>query len=155
VRRAEADRTHPRESGNATGGGEPTFVVHRHRARTEHYDFRLEVGGVLKSWVVPKGPSMDPREKRLAIPVEEEYAAGDVIVWDSGTYRNRTKRDGREVPVEHAVAQGHVVVDLHGRRLRGGFALTRTGVDGRGRERWLLVKKRDAYAVEEVAGGCS
>jgi DNA ligase D-like protein (predicted 3'-phosphoesterase) len=143
------------------GQREPIFVVHKHLARSQHYDLRLESGGVLKSWAVPKGPSTDPREKRLAIRVEDhplEYAnfegvipegqhgAGGAIVWDTGTYRNRTKRDGAEVPVERAVEDGHVVVELHGHKLRGGYALTRTGFDARGRERWLLVKKRDAEA---------
>ena len=69
-----------------------------------------------------------------------------MIVWDTGTYRNRTKRDGREVPVERALDDGHLVVELHGHKLRGGYALTRIGVDRRGRERWLLVKKRDSEA---------
>jgi DNA ligase D-like protein (predicted 3'-phosphoesterase) len=119
------------------------------------------VGGVLKSWAVPKGPSTDPHQKRLAVRVEDhpieyaefegvipegEYGAGAVIVWDTGTYRNRTKRDGAEVPIERALEEGHVVVELQGHKLRGGYALTRTGTDGRGRERWLLVKKRDEYA---------
>jgi DNA ligase D-like protein (predicted 3'-phosphoesterase) len=140
---------------------EPIFVVQKHRARGEHYDFRLEVGGVLKSWAVPKGPSTDPRQKRLAVRVEDHpleyatfegvipaggYGAGAVIVWDTGTYRNVTRRDGQEVPIEQALDDGHVVVELHGRKLRGQYALTRTDVDERGRERWLLIKKRDAEA---------
>jgi DNA ligase D-like protein (predicted 3'-phosphoesterase) len=135
--------------------------VQKHLARSEHYDLRLEVDGVLKSWAVPKGPSTDPREKRLAIRVDDhpldyaefegvigegQYGAGAVIVWDIGTYRNRTKRAGAEVPIEQALEQGHVVVELQGHKLRGGYALTRTDVDQRGRERWLLVKKRDAAA---------
>jgi DNA ligase D-like protein (predicted 3'-phosphoesterase) len=155
-------RRSPEPSGDrAPPRREPIFVVQKHRARTEHYDFRLEVDGVLKSWAVPKGPATDPREKRLAIRVEDhpldyaefegvipagEYGAGAVIVWDTGPYRNVTKRDGTEVPIEQALEDGHLVIELHGRKLRGGYALTRTGPDGRGRERWLLVKKRDAEA---------
>jgi DNA ligase D-like protein (predicted 3'-phosphoesterase) len=141
--------------------GDPVFVVHQHSARSRHYELRLEIGGVLASWAMPRGPSMDPREKRLAIRVDDhqlddadfegvipegEYGAGAVIVWDRGTYRNRARRDGEEVSVERALRDGHLVVELSGEKLRGGFALTRTGVDARGRERWLLVKKRDADA---------
>jgi DNA ligase D-like protein (predicted 3'-phosphoesterase) len=148
-----------------SSAGEPIFVVQRHRARREHYDFRLEVDGVLKSWAVPRGPSTDPREKRLAVRVEDhpldyaefegvipegQYGAGAVIVWDSGSYRNLTQRDGVEVPIARALEQGHVVVELRGRKLRGAYALTRTGIDERGRERWLLVKKRDAAADAKI-----
>jgi DNA ligase D-like protein (predicted 3'-phosphoesterase) len=140
---------------------DPRFVVHKHAARNLHYDFRLEVGGVLRSWAVPKGPSTDPRVKRLAIAVEDhslgygdfegvisegEYGGGAVIVWDAGSYRNLTQRDGREVPLEQAFDEGHAVVELHGSKLRGGYALTRTDRDGGGRGQWLLVKTRDAEA---------
>jgi DNA ligase D-like protein (predicted 3'-phosphoesterase) len=138
---------------------QPRFVVHQHDATTLHYDFRLEAGGVLKSWAVPKGPSTDPKDKRLAMPVEDhpldyadfegvipegQYGAGPVIVWDAGSYRNRTEQDGKPVPVERAVADGHVTVWLEGRKLRGGFALTRIGTGKR--ERWLLVKMDDEQA---------
>jgi DNA ligase D-like protein (predicted 3'-phosphoesterase) len=112
---------------------------------------------------VPKGPSTDQRKKRLAIRVEHhpldyaefegvippgQYGAGAVIVWDTGTYRNRTRRNGVEVPIEQALEEGHIVVELRGHRLRGGYAQTRTGVDQRGREHWLLVKKRDSAASD-------
>ena len=138
---------------------QPRFVVQKHAASSLHYDFRLEVGDVLKSWAVPKGPSTDPRDKRLAMAVEDhpldyadfegvipegQYGAGSVIVWDTGPYRNLTERDGREMPVERALADGHAVVELDGQKLRGGYALTRIGTGSQ--ERWLLVKTRDERA---------
>jgi DNA ligase D-like protein (predicted 3'-phosphoesterase) len=137
----------------------PMFVVQKHQARNLHYDFRLEVDGTLASWAVPKGPSTDPREKRLAMRVEDHplgygdfegtipegsYGAGAVIVWDTGSYRNLTEKDGHEVPMRAALENGHAVVWLDGHKLRGGYALTRTG--GGDRERWLLVKTRDDQA---------
>jgi DNA ligase D-like protein (predicted 3'-phosphoesterase) len=133
----------------------PVFVVQKHQASTLHYDLRLQVGDVLKSWAVPKGPSTDPREKRLAVAVDDHTlehgdfegaaGAGAVIIWDRGTYENLTRRDGQEVPIDTALAAGHVVVGLRGEKLRGAYALTRTDREG-GRERWLLVKVRDADA---------
>lgn len=132
----------------------PRFVVQQHDATTLHYDFRLEAGGVYKSWAVPKGPSTDPREKRLAVPTpdhplswgrfegvvpEGEYGAGTVIVWDAGTYRNL-----HDAPVASQIRRGHVAVWLEGEKLRGGFALTRVARgDG---ERWVLVKMKDEHA---------
>lgn len=138
---------------------EPAFVIQHHDASTDHYDFRLEAGGTLKSWAVPKGPSTDPRDKHLAVPTEDhpleyrefegvipegEYGAGTVLVWDAGTYRNLTERGGRRVPVEEALEQGHVNVWLEGEKLQGGYALTRirSGKD----EGWILVKLRDEGA---------
>jgi DNA ligase D-like protein (predicted 3'-phosphoesterase) len=149
------DRSHP--------GRQPAFVVQKHSARSLHYDFRLEADGVLKSWSVPKGPSADPAVKRLAVPTEDhpldyenfegviprgDYGAGAVIVWDTGTYDNRTKDSGgHAVPVADAIERGHVSFDLHGTKLRGGYSLTR--IPGRRDERgpvWLLVKKADKFA---------
>ena len=120
------------------------FVVQVHDATRLHYDFRVQSGGVLRSWAVPKGPSLDPRVRRLAVPVEDhELSAGDfegvhvgqirgtgaVIVWDEGT-----AEIVRDQP-------GHLSVVLHGRKLSGGFGLTRTG-----EKRWILVKVRDEDA---------
>jgi DNA ligase D-like protein (predicted 3'-phosphoesterase) len=136
----------------------PRFVVQEHAARRHHYDFRLEVDGVLKSWAVPKGPSTNPKEKRLATATEDhpldyidfegtipkgEYGAGAVIVWDTGVYRNVT--DAGEVPIEDALEKGHARVVLEGEKLRGTWALTRfRGRDGK--DQWLLVKTRDDSA---------
>jgi DNA ligase D-like protein (predicted 3'-phosphoesterase) len=135
------------------------FVIQQHDATSMHYDFRLEAGGVLKSWAVPKGPSTNPKDKRLAMRTEDhpvgyatfegviperQYGAGPVIVWDAGTYRNLTEKDGREAPVERAVEDGHVSFWLEGKKLTGGYALTRTGAGKR--EKWILVKKADEGA---------
>ena len=137
----------------------PIFVIQKHDATTLHYDFRLEADGVLKSWAVPKGPSLDPKEKRLAVPTEDHpldyadfegvipvgsYGAGTVLVWDRGTYRNLTRKGGRDVPVVEALRQGHISFRLDGEKVRGGYALTRFRT-GKG-EAWLLVKKNDAEA---------
>jgi DNA ligase D-like protein (predicted 3'-phosphoesterase) len=137
----------------------PVFVVQKHAARALHYDFRLEVDGVLKSWAVPKGPSTNPKDKRLAMPTEDhpleyatfegvipegEYGAGRIIVWDTGAYRNVADHDGKAVSMEQAVRNGRVRVWLEGKKLRRGFALTRIG---KGKtSRWLLVKKEDEEA---------
>jgi DNA ligase D-like protein (predicted 3'-phosphoesterase) len=143
------------------GGGKPRFVIQKHDATTLHYDVRLEVDGVLKSWAVPKGPSTDPRDKRLAMPTEDhpmeyetfegvipegEYGAGPVIVWDRGTYVNLTEKDGYDVPVKRALRDGHLKVWLEGQKLRGGYALTRARIGGSNRAKWLLVKLDDEGA---------
>jgi DNA ligase D-like protein (predicted 3'-phosphoesterase) len=136
----------------------PTFVVQEHQASTHHFDFRIEVDGVLKSWAVPKGPSTDPRDKRLAVAVEDhpldyadfegvipedEYGGGAVIVWDRGTYDNLTEKNGRLKPVAAALADGHLIIALHGQKLRGGYALQRIGGEP---AKWLLIKTRDDEA---------
>lgn len=141
----------------AEPGERPRFVVQIHAATTTHFDFRLEAGGVLKSWSVPKGPATDPKTKRLAMPTEDhpldyrtfegviprgEYGAGPVIVWDEGTY------EPLKPDFAHALDKGHITFRLHGRKLRGDWALTRfrTAEDGE-REAWLLVKENDGHAA--------
>jgi bifunctional non-homologous end joining protein LigD len=139
----------------AEGGGDPIYVVQKHAASTLHYDLRLESGGVLKSWAVPKGPSMDPAVKRLAVPTEDHpmayagfegvipeghYGAGTVIVWDRGTFTNLKEDKGFAESLE----EGHATFRLDGVKLRGGFALLRTG--GGGKPRWLFFKMKDGDA---------
>jgi DNA ligase D-like protein (predicted 3'-phosphoesterase) len=125
------------------------FVVQEHAATAHHYDLRLEVDGVMVSWAVPKGPSLDPAVKRLAVQVPDhdkahndfEGALGDggVIVWDRGTYEQ-----GGRVPWPEAIDRGHAVFVLHGEKLHGGFALQRTGAGEKAQ--WLLIKRRDEEA---------
>jgi DNA ligase D-like protein (predicted 3'-phosphoesterase) len=129
----------------------PRFVIQQHDATSMHYDFRLEVEGAFRSWAVPKGPSTDPRDKRLAMAVEDhalswgdfegvieegQYGAGPVIVWDRGSYQNL-----REEPMADSLAAGRASFWLEGHKLRGGWSLRRT--DGR---RWLLMKRGDEDA---------
>lgn len=161
-RRRDFGRTEEPRGGDRRGETDegPVFVVQHHAARAEHYDFRLEVGGVLRSWAVPKGVSTDPRDKRLAVPTEDhpleyadfedtipggEYGGGAVQVWDRGHYTNTTRRDGHEPSMAEGLAKGHVSVRLHGAKLSGGYALTRIRTDG-GDQAWLLVKERDDEA---------
>jgi len=125
------------------------FVVQEHQATAHHYDLRLEVDGAMRSWAVPKEPSMDPAVKRLAIEVEDhslahndfegEIDGGWVKTWDRGTYEQ-----GGRVPWPEALERGHAVFVLHGEKLRGGFALQRTR---RGKKpQWLLIKRKDEFA---------
>jgi DNA ligase D-like protein (predicted 3'-phosphoesterase) len=138
----------------------PIFVIQKHAASRLHYDFRLEVDGVLKSWAVPKGPSTDPREKRLAVETEDhplayadfegvipegEYGAGRVIVWDAGPYRVLPGEDGEAPDAGEALRKGYLDVWLEGRKVRGGYALIHAKVGGK-HENWLLVKHDDDAA---------
>jgi len=145
---------------NGKGSDRPRFVIQKHDASNLHYDFRLEIDGVLKSWAVPKGPSTDPSEKRLAtltedhpleyadfegtIP-EEEYGGGTVIVWDGGTYRNlrEEKDDGKSM--QESFDEGKVEVWLEGKKLQGGYVLIHTG-GSKDAKRWLLKKMKDDRA---------
>jgi DNA ligase D-like protein (predicted 3'-phosphoesterase) len=126
------------------------FVVQEHQATAHHFDVRLEVDGVMRSWAVPKGPSMDPTVKRFAVQVEDHSMAhnefegrtgkGGAIIWDRGQYEQ-----GGRVPWPEALERGHAVFVLHGEKLRGGFALQRTG--GGEKPQWLLLKRKDDHAA--------
>jgi DNA ligase D-like protein (predicted 3'-phosphoesterase) len=125
------------------------FVVQEHWATAHHFDLRLEVEGAMRSWAVPKGPSMDPAVKRLAIEVEDhsisyndfegEIDGGKVEIWDRGTYEQ-----GGRVPWPEALERGHAVFVLHGEKLEGGFALQRTRSGAK--PQWLLIKRKDEFA---------
>lgn len=125
------------------------FVVQEHQASTHHFDLRLQVEGAMRSWALPKGPSLDPSVKRLAVQVEDHSLAynsfegqtddGGVIVWDRGEYEQ-----GGRVAWPDALERGHAVFVLHGEKLRGGFALQRTRPGAKAQ--WLLIKRRDEYA---------
>lgn len=155
----ELSGTGRRFDGSVGSSNQPIYVIQKHKANRLHYDFRLEIDGVLKSWAVPKGPSTDPREKRLAVLTEDhpleyagfegviptsEYGAGTVLLWDAGTYRNIKVRDGRTIPMAQALVDGHLVFWLAGMKVRGGYALIR--LKGTKDENWLLVKMNDSEA---------
>lgn len=146
-----------------SGTGGHRFVVQKHAARVVHYDLRLEVGGVLKSWSVPRGPSLDPSAKRLAVRVEDHpleyrefegiipegnYGAGGVIIWDRGRYHHPAARDEGESDrlMQDGLRNGNVKFVLEGEKLRGAFALARAGSGGTS---WLLMKKKDAAATQD------
>ena len=145
------------ESKVSRDSAEPIYVIQKHDASNLHYDLRLESGGVLKSWAVPKGPSMDPKVKRLAVPTEDHpmayadfegvipeghYGAGTVIVWDSGTFRN-SKSEGASF--SDNLGDGHATIFIDGVKLRGEFALIRTKRGG-AKPQWLFFKMKDEYA---------
>ncbi|UJH90428.1 DNA ligase [Antarcticibacterium sp. 1MA-6-2] len=136
------------------------FVIQKHDASNLHYDFRLLVDGVLKSWAVPKGPSTDPREKRLAIPTEDhpieyadfegiipedQYGGGTVMVWDASTYENeKTDKKGAEISMQEQLDKGRCTFILHEKKLRGGYSLIKFG---KGKdENWMLRKVDDDEA---------
>jgi bifunctional non-homologous end joining protein LigD len=153
------------------GGGQLAFVVQKHKATSLHYDFRLEIGGVMPSWSVPKGPTLDSSVRRLAMPTSDHemeyrhfegmlpeggYGAGAVMIWDEGTYNPEVevskgvrrevvnKREAEEV-AKKSLAEGNLKFRLYGKKLKGSFALVRTAGFG-GKESWLLIKHRDEYS---------
>ena len=134
------------------------FVIQKHAASRMHFDFRLELDGVMKSWAVPKGPSYDPSVRRLAMEVEDhpieynafegtipkgEYGGGTVMLWDRGTYE--AEGGGGAEALREGYQRGDLKIVLHGKRLKGGWVLVRMRRDG-GRAQWLLIKHRDEYA---------
>jgi len=136
-------------------GNRLIFVVQKHRASHLHYDLRLEMGGVLKSWAIPRGPSLNPKDRRLCIRVEDHpydykdfegnipagnYGAGDVIIWDRGTYEGANQES--EESLLEMLRKGSFSLILNGKKLAGGFSLIRM----RRPNQWLLVKKRDEFA---------
>jgi bifunctional non-homologous end joining protein LigD len=140
---------------------QPIFVVQEHHASRLHYDFRLEADGVLMSWVIPREPSLDPAQKRLAVHVEDhpldyanfegtipegQYGAGTVTIWDQGTYENLLADKPVPQTVAEGIASGRLEFVLHGNKLRGRFALIRMKGKGRGKDNWLLIKMKDDFA---------
>lgn len=156
----------PEPEGKAAKDGQQLiFVVQRHDASTLHYDFRLELNGVLKSWAVPKGPSMNPKDKRLAVEVEDHpvsyakfsgdipagnYGAGHVDIWDEGTYVpvNASGKEISQKQFAQDLAAGHIRFELHGRQLKGRFSLVRTHLKGGSQPNWLLLKSKDDAVME-------
>lgn len=148
------------ESKNTKDKDTQIFVIQKHDASHLHYDFRLSVNGVLKSWAIPKGPSTDPREKRLAIATEDhpleyadfegtipedQYGGGTVMVWDAGTYENVKKDDdGNLISMQDQIEKGHTTFALNGKKLKGAYTLIRTqkGKD----EKWIFKKVDDEQA---------
>lgn len=139
------------------------FVVQKHAASHLHYDFRIELHGVLKSWAIPKGPSMNPNDKRLAIMVEDHpyaykdfegtipegnYGAGTVIVWDNGTYTTPEEQSkaATENKLKSDLEKGHVSFMLNGKKLKGEFSLVK--LKNKDNKSWLLIKKNDSYALD-------
>jgi len=146
----------PKRSSKPKRSSHPMFVIQKHDATRLHYDLRLEIDGVLRSWAVPKGPSMNPADKRLAVLTEDhpmaygsfegvipegQYGAGPVIVWDTGVFENIREHKSEPVDMQASFDQGKIEVVLLGKKLEGGFALIRS-FDGDGKQ-WLLIKMKD------------
>src|SRR5512147_18832 len=156
------EKTPEPKPGPQRGEGRLVFVVHKHAARALHYDLRLELGGVLKSWAVPRGPSLDPASKRLAVMVEDHpieykdfegvipegsYGAGSVIIWDRGFYHHPSAHDEKtgEKLLREGLNKGDLKFVLEGEKLHGEFAIVKTGKGDV--KSWLLIKKKERGAV--------
>ncbi len=147
-------------TGKRTPATTLAFVVQRHKASRLHYDFRLEMDGVLKSWAVPKGPSLNPQDKRLAMMVEDHpyeykdfkgiipsgYGAGIVEIWDKGTYTYIEETDNPQKLLKAGLKSGNLKIILNGKKLKGEFALVKLKTEDNS---WLLIKHKDKYAVDE------
>ncbi len=162
IEKRDFTKTSEPRSGKATDKDQLRFVIQKHAASHLHYDFRLEMDGVLKSWAVPKGPSTDPKTKRLAMMVEDhpydyrtfegiipesQYGGGTVIVWDEGTYEPIEEIEGKKAQEKQLLKQlasGSLKIKLHGKKLEGEYALVKT--HGMGENGWLLIKHSDEYA---------
>ena len=165
--RRKRDFARTREPRGATGRRTATrlaYVIQRHEATRLHFDLRLELDGVMKSWAVPKGPSLDPAVKRLAIEVEDhpidynsfegtipagEYGGGTVMLWDRGTYTYAGDSDEPLAALRDGYRKGDFKFELRGKRLRGSWVLVRTRRSGR-KNQWLLIKHRDERADPDV-----
>lgn len=152
-RHRRSGRSPERPQRRSEGNSGPLFVIRDHAARSECYDFRLEIDGVLVSWAIPRGPSDNPQDRRMARRTEDrplenadvEDAAADVIVWDEGTYANKTDHE-----MTTCLGRGHLSICLNGKKLHGGYALTRVR-EGE-EETWLLVKRPDDEAPRNPYG---
>ncbi len=152
------------KAGKKSGSHALIFVIQKHNATNLHYDFRIEVDGVLKSWAVPKGPSLNPSDKRLAMMVEDhpfdykdfegiipkgEYGGGEVIIWDNGTYHALSTENKKESEklMREGIDKGEIKFVLNGHKLKGEFVLVK--MKGKGENAWLLIKHRDNYASKD------
>src|ERR1700750_1263804 len=163
VKKRDFKKTSEPKAGASKDKDHLIFVVQKHDASRLHYDFRLEMDGVLKSWAIPKGPSLDPQVKHLAMMVEDhpfdylnfegiipkgEYGGGTVIVWDEGTYEPIKPIKGKKAQERHLLKQlatGSLKIKLHGEKLNGEFALVKT--HGMGENGWLMIKHKDEFAT--------
>lgn len=161
-RKRDFTRTAEPQGGSTRSRHKPQFVIQKHAAGRLHYDLRLEHDGVMKSWAVPKGPSMDPSVKRLAMEVEDhpidynkfegtipqgEYGGGTVMLWDRGTYSYGGSNPDPEEGIRQGLRKGDFKFVLNGKRLKGSWALVRMRRDQAGKPQWLLIKHKDEYAV--------
>ena len=161
-RKRDFSRTDEPEGGGGGSRHKPQFVIQKHAASHLHYDLRLEHDGVMKSWAVPKGPSLDPSVKRLAMQVEDhpieynmfegtipqgEYGGGTVMLWDRGTYSYGGNNPDAEEGLRRGYEKGDFKFVLDGKRLKGSWALVRMRNDRPGKPQWLLIKHKDEHAV--------